>query len=243
MSWRNVGALKICVLGDSGVGKTALVRRMAEGPFEERHITTVGAETRAVSIRIVMPGFSKELRQKLVLWDVTGHGRPEALGPFLRGAHAAFVVADATRIDTQLNMGDWVEGIKRAAGCLPVMLVINKTDIIGPGFDAGQVAEIAREYGAPYRLASALTGRNVAAALSDLVVRRRRPMSVIERRPAGPQMFPRPMRTGGRFDRWDFSAGSLPAGAGPAGWPYPHGLRMAGSTWLAGGSTILPAHC
>ena len=233
MAWTQGRALKICVIGDPGVGKTSLVRRLAEGSFEERYITTVGAAAWTVSIRLSIPGFRRPLHQKLVLWDVTGHGGPEAIGPFLRGADAALVVSDAARPDTQMNMWKWVEGVRMAAGSLPIMLVVNKTDISGPYIDPGTVMQQAREYGTLYRRTSAWTGRNVSSAISDLVVWHRGPWSAIEGRPAGPHRFPRIRRQVGRIDRRDVSAGFRPGDPGPAGLPDPHGSCVVGSTGRA----------
>ena len=216
MSWMKGRALKICVLGDPGVGKTSLVRRLSEGSFDDQYKTTVGAEARKVTVRLRVPGFAQERLKKLVLWDVTGHGGPEAVGPFLSGADAALVVADATRIDTQLNLSKWVEGVRKAAKNLPVMLVINKSDIIGPGFEAGPVMALSCKYGAPYRHASARTGQNVAAAISDLVVWRQRPYDVFERGPAGPRLILCLRPDVGRFGRWDLLAGFSLGDTGPA---------------------------
>jgi len=173
-------------------------------------------------------GFSRGWLQKLALWDVTGHGGPMAAGPFLRGARAALVVADATRIETQVDFRKWVEEVRRLAGNLPVMLIVNKIDLAGPGFDIGPVMELSREYDIPFHLASARTGRNVPGSFVDLSSRLVRPWAAIE--PKRGQS--RPVRTlrrpAGRFDRWDFSAGYWPGDPGPAGWPDPHGSCVLG---------------
>jgi small GTP-binding protein len=235
MSWTQDRALKICVIGDSGVGKTSLVRRLAEGSFEENYVTTAGATAWTVSICLSISGFQRSLHRKLVLWDVTGHGGPEAAGPFLRGADAALVVSDAARPDTQMNMWKWVEGVRMAAGNPPIMLVVNKTDLSGPYIDPGKVMQQAREYKTLYRRTSAWTGRNVSGAVSDLVVWHRGPWSAIDGRPAGPPPFPRPRREVGHFDGWDLPAGPWAGDRAPAGRPEPQGSCVIGSAGRAWG--------
>ena len=132
-----------------------------------------------------------------------------------------------------MNMWKWVEGVRRAAGGIPVMLIVNKSDITGPDIDPGLVMELSRKYGASYRQTSARTGQNVMTALSDLVVRHIRPWSAIEGRPTGPPRFPRLRLEDRRFDRWDFVAGFRPGDPGPAGLPDPHGSCVVGSTGRA----------
>lgn len=36
--------LKICIIGDSGVGKTSLIMRYVKGDFDEKYRITVGAD-------------------------------------------------------------------------------------------------------------------------------------------------------------------------------------------------------
>jgi small GTP-binding protein len=228
MTKSQCNVLKVCVLGDPGVGKTSLVGCLAGETFAERYITTVGADARRVEVGLTAPCFSSGWLQRLVLWDITGHAGPDFMGPVLRGADIVLVVADATRLDTQLNIWKWVEGVRTAAGSLPVMLVVNKSDILGPDFDPSPVMELAREYGAPYRQTSARTGWNVTAVLSELVIRHDRLRSAIEGRPAAIPPTPRLALAGARFDRWDFSAGFWPGDPGPAGWPDPHGSCVLG---------------
>ena len=58
----------ICI-GDSGVGKTALLLRLTEGYFRESFITTIGVDIRVKTLNI----FSKRIR--LQLWDTAGQER------------------------------------------------------------------------------------------------------------------------------------------------------------------------
>jgi hypothetical protein len=71
-------------------------------------------------------------------------------------------------------------------------------------------------------------GQNVAAAISDFVVRHQRSWDVFERMPVGPSRFSRLWPEVGRFDRWAFTAGFWPGDPGPGGWPDPHGACVLG---------------
>jgi small GTP-binding protein len=190
--------LKVCVVGDAGVGKTSLVRRLAGDLFTNEYITTKGAEARPLTISLGVSGFAREYRCKVALWDVTGHGGASRAVPFLRGARAALVVGDATRIETQLNMWKWVEALRGAAGRIPMVLVLNKSELAQTEGCPAIAGEIAAEYGLHWLKASALTGHNLLAAFSGLLVRCFPPDAFIGGAPVWANLFARKRPAGGR---------------------------------------------
>lgn len=61
---------KFLVIGDYGVGKTALVRRYTEGKFSSNYKITIGAD-----FVIKMLDWDSNLKIGLQLWDIAGHER------------------------------------------------------------------------------------------------------------------------------------------------------------------------
>ena len=161
---------KICVLGDSAVGKTSLIRRYAQDCFEENYKTTVGARVLWKTQVLSYPDRSLEVRLNLNIWEISGQNRHLGLYPaYYRGAEGAMVVGDAARLDTQVNLWKWIEGFRASAGRVPVILLVNKTDILDTDdFDFGFIDDLSREFDCPYRLASARTGESVARAFREL---------------------------------------------------------------------------
>ena len=82
---------KIVMLGDSGVGKTALVSRISEGGFADTHVPTVGAQFVALPFQV------DKTKLTLEVWDTAGQERYQSLGSsFYRGTDACILAFDLT---------------------------------------------------------------------------------------------------------------------------------------------------
>jgi len=168
---------KICVLGDSGVGKTSIVQRYALDKFNEGYYTTCGARVTLRKLSLHYPKLDIRARLEIQIWDVTGERRGGLSKAFFRGAGGALVVGDAVRLETQIDMWKWIEELRAEAGNVPVVIVVNKTDIIDrQEFDYLLMEDIANEYGCRYTMASARTNFHVDKAfrlLCDYLVMRK----------------------------------------------------------------------
>lgn len=115
---------KICMLGGFGVGKTSLVSRFVHSIFSDKYLTTVGVKIEKKSVKLEAQDVD------LIVWDLHGEDEFQKLHmSYLRGSAGYLLVVDATRratLDTALMLhakAQW------AIGKVPVMLVINKTDL------------------------------------------------------------------------------------------------------------------
>jgi len=94
---------KVCLLGDFGVGKTSLVRRVVKNEFSEKYLTTVGVKMDTKLITV-----NDELAVKLIIWDIAGEGCLKKVAQtYLRGAAGFLLVVDGTRsstLDCAINM-------------------------------------------------------------------------------------------------------------------------------------------
>ena len=57
---------KIIIIGDSGIGKSCVLKRLVENEFKEEHDVTVGVEFGSFLVRI------EDKVLKLQIWDTAG---------------------------------------------------------------------------------------------------------------------------------------------------------------------------
>src|SRR5690554_5744546 len=117
--------ISFIVVGDSGVGKTALLRQFVEREFHVDTETTLGQVTTKRSISI--PGKNLCLR----LSDTAGQERFRAVTrQYYRGAAGILLVYDVTSRKSFNSLVEWLEDIRRHAGAnATIMLVGNKRDL------------------------------------------------------------------------------------------------------------------
>ena len=158
---------KICLLGDPAVGKTSLIRRYVFDMFDDKYITTIG--TKVTKKTVVVPGVAQpatDIRITLLIWDILGQREYQRLHPvYYQGAEGALIVCDSTRKETIGNLATWVTSFKNVVGNVPVVFLINKSDLVDPEkFDRSEIDNLSRLHHAPYLPTSAKNGLNVERA-------------------------------------------------------------------------------
>ncbi|MDO9537103.1 MAG: GTP-binding protein [Thermoplasmata archaeon] len=160
---------KVCLLGDSSVGKTSLVRKYVYDTFDDSYIATIGTKTVKKELKIEY--FGKEVELVLMIWDIIGqkeYRRVQSMS--FSGTSAAMVVCDITRAETLESIRDyWVPELQKVAGKIPMVFMANKCDLVGKeGFDGSELGKLAAEHKSTYMLTSAKTGENVENAFLTL---------------------------------------------------------------------------
>lgn len=129
-SLQQLGMMKICTIGDSGVGKTSIIESFVQGGDYVFGNTkaTIGADFKVKQY---------ELRNgsgvvRVHLWDTNGNERFAPLqGTYYRGSNGVVAVFDVTRLDTLRNLDKWMEHFRQytdAQGNVPVLVIANKED-------------------------------------------------------------------------------------------------------------------
>jgi small GTP-binding protein len=115
---------KVVMLGDSGVGKTALVNRISEGVFTDSHVPTVGSQFIALPLEI------NKKKMTLELWDTAGQEVYRSLvGFYTREAKGAFLVFDVTSETTYDGLPEWIKFVTEQAPGVKIIIFANKCDL------------------------------------------------------------------------------------------------------------------
>ena len=116
---------KVVIVGDSGVGKTNLVRRFATNTFNKESKATVGVEFLSKSYIVNDRVF------KIELWDTAGQERYKSItSAYFKGAKGALVVYDVTSKITFDNVDKWCSELQtKGSKTVNIIMVGNKTDL------------------------------------------------------------------------------------------------------------------
>ena len=157
---------KVVVVGDSGVGKTNLVKRFINDTFNKDSKATVGVEFLSKTYLINQEVF------KIEIWDTAGQERYKSItAAYYKGAKGAMIVYDVTNQTSFDNVDNWANEIKeKAARNINLMIVGNKTDLTDKIVVTSEVAtEKAKALEIPIMETSALDSTNVKEAFYQLL--------------------------------------------------------------------------
>jgi small GTP-binding protein len=157
---------KIIIIGNSGVGKTALMRRLVEDTFTESSQTTIGVE---YDQKIIPVG---DQLLKLQIWDTAGQERFKSIArAYYRNASGVILVFDLANHKSFEDLGEWLNDVQVL--CPPnvvVQLVGNKSDLSAARcVSASDAQTFATRHGVSFYLeTSAKGGDNVSEAFLRL---------------------------------------------------------------------------
>ncbi len=158
---------KIMLLGDIGVGKTSIIRRFVLGRFEGTYRGTIGFDLFTFEVPDVgeTPGESLPV----VIWDTDGNAGLNILRQetYMRGTSAVFVVGDWSRPETHTIMAEVATSYRNAFPGRPILLVLNKADLVEGQPATPKVLQALVDDGVPVMSTSALTGDAIVAAFQE----------------------------------------------------------------------------
>jgi small GTP-binding protein len=164
---------KILLLGEIGVGKTSLVRRLVLDELPTDYKATMGVDLYRYRLKGLGAGRDREL--ELVIWDTDGsYGESIFSHVYAKGTSGALIVGDLTRRTTLEHMAGLARGFADALPSRHFTFVLNKADLVAERAE-DLVPEAVRTARQPKVWTSALTAENVAAAFSetaDAIIRR-----------------------------------------------------------------------
>jgi small GTP-binding protein len=163
---------KLAVMGESGVGKTCLIRRFVLDEYEEAYVHTVGTRVNKVELQ-VPHGADVEVRMDMAIFDIGGETgfRDLVRETYYHGAHALMAVADGTRKETLSALKEWIPAAIEITGDVPLYLVVNKKDLEQTSAVTDEeIRSLAESFQAPYVHTSAQSGESVEDAFNALAI-------------------------------------------------------------------------
>ncbi len=164
-------ARKVMLLGEIGVGKSSLVKRLVFDRFEADYKPTLGVDV----YRYEIPPGKDHAAITLIIWDTDGNfGEAMFRHVYMKEASAAFIIGDVTRrptLDTMLRLS---QGFREHFPGRYEALIVNKLDLVeGEPLNLPD-ALLPNRSGVFHT--SALTGDNVQLAFHEaaLTILRRR---------------------------------------------------------------------
>ncbi len=172
--------MKVCLLGDGAVGKTALRERYLGKQFSSGYVMTIGADFAVKKTNIKTDEGNKDV--KFQIWDLAGQPRFNSVRElYYKGSHGALLIFDLTRRDSFTNLPSWIDELYRNSGrgIMPIALLGNKADLRNEAEDSVSekdalefIKQLKIDYNIPYDIpyleTSAKTGENVDESFNHL---------------------------------------------------------------------------
>lgn len=157
--------LKLLLLGDSGVGKTSLMRVFSGDSFSESMLATAGVDFKLRHISIEDEDIA------LQIWDTAGQERFHRItATYYKGANGIVLVYDVSDKRGFDNVGYWMNNIRQFSGPnIPAMLLVgNKIDLPTRAVSSEDGQAAANQYHCRFIETSAKTSENTNGALETI---------------------------------------------------------------------------
>ena len=155
---------KIVTIGDSGVGKTSIVKRYADGIFDEKTPSTIGAAYVKVTVNTMNTTVTMNV------WDTAGQERFQSLIPlYLRSAAVCLLIVDLSHENPVAQANNILESLEAMIpNAMNIILVGNKRDKVSEDFDSSPLYQWADKHKFPCLLTSAKTGEGIDELFSHI---------------------------------------------------------------------------
>lgn len=156
---------KVLLVGDSSVGKSAIMMRFTDDNFFDGHVSTIGADFKTKKVTVS----GKKIA--LQLWDTAGQERFRTMtNAYYRGAHGLFIVYDITNRESFEHVKSWLEEVRRCTdSSVSVMLLGNKSDLNEKrSVSLHEVYAFTKKHNLSYLETSARDATNIGKAFLNL---------------------------------------------------------------------------
>jgi small GTP-binding protein len=158
--------MKIIIIGDSGTGKTSILKRYVKRTFDEDYKLTIGVDFMMKTIIL------DNNLIKLQIWDTAGLEKfKHVTHSYYRGAHAALICFDLTSRISFDSLNKWIKDYSNYQSDKRVYIIIgNKSDLIDEReVSEDEVLNFVKMNNSIYFETSAKKGNNIEEVFDYLV--------------------------------------------------------------------------
>lgn len=117
--------IKCVILGDSGIGKTSIIKTYHNNHFDTYNETTLGATYWELNYE-----YSESMNIKINFWDTAGQERYNSLIPmYVRECDIVILTFDLTNLNSFLSLKKWYKFVIQNYSNPKVIVVGNKEDL------------------------------------------------------------------------------------------------------------------
>jgi small GTP-binding protein len=160
-------AIKIAMLGDSMVGKTAICNTFMNIEFNDNNLSTIGMEKLESQMTL---NNGEEI--KLIIWDTAGQERFRSIAlKSIKTAQGVVIVFDLTQKKSFLNVVNWLKEINEKLNNVCIVLFGNKCDIDEDKWEVSkdEVMKFVEKNGLTYFETSAKEDINIKEGFKNVV--------------------------------------------------------------------------
>ena len=145
---------KIIFVGDAATGKTSIINRIIDNPFNDTYEVSIGIDFMSKNIRF------RGQNIKIQIWDSAGQEKYKGLIPsYVRNSSIVFIVYDISKRSSFDNIPNWISFVKNIEKTT-LILCGNKTDL-NREVEINEGQDIAKREGLLFFECSAKTNENI----------------------------------------------------------------------------------
>lgn len=170
---KKIPLLSVLSVGNSAVGKSAILEKYLNNAFDENMMSTIGKEFYFLEKEFVFEGAKVPLKVKI--WDSSGQERyKNIVVSASENTQGIFLVYDVTNQETFNDLQGWIDSVKgtKDLKTFPFIIMANKIDLADKRVITQQQGKsFADNLSIPYFETSAKTGEGLQEAFQCLFER------------------------------------------------------------------------
>ena len=145
---------KIIFVGDAATGKTSIINRIIDNPFNDIYEVSIGIDFMSKNIRF------RNQNTKIQIWDSAGQEKYKGLIPsYIRNSSIVFLVYDVSKKESFENITNWINFVRNIEK--PIMVLCGNKIDLNREVEKSEGEELANKEGLLFFECSAKTNENI----------------------------------------------------------------------------------